>query len=153
MSGARIALPALALVALLAATQAQAREHQVKMLNKGAAGFMVFEPAYVKAAPGDTVRFVPTDSGHSVETIAGMLPAGAQPFKSATGKELVVKVRQPGVYGYKCPPHYGMGMVGVIQVGKPTNLAAALAVAHPGKARHTMAGLLSQAGSAALAER
>ncbi|WP_037373055.1 plastocyanin/azurin family copper-binding protein, partial [Salipiger mucosus] len=42
--------------------------HEVKMLNKGEAGVMVFEPAYVKAEPGDVIQFVPTDKGHNVES-------------------------------------------------------------------------------------
>ena len=32
-----------------------AANHEVRMLNSGAEGFMVFEPAIVKAAVGDTV--------------------------------------------------------------------------------------------------
>ena len=39
---------------------------------------MVFEPALVKVAPGDTVKFVATDKGHNAETIKGMLPDGAR---------------------------------------------------------------------------
>ena len=38
-----------------------AAEHEVEMLNKGEAGTMVFEPAFVKAEPGDVIHFVPTD--------------------------------------------------------------------------------------------
>ena len=59
---------------------AMAAEIEVKMLNKGAEGLMVFEPALVKIEPGDTVKFVATDKGHNAETIKGMLPAGAAPF-------------------------------------------------------------------------
>jgi len=32
-------------------------DHTVKMLNQGATGIMVFEPAYLKINPGDTVIF------------------------------------------------------------------------------------------------
>lgn len=115
--------------ALLAvATPAAAKEHVVKMLNKGAAGAMVFEPAMVKAAPGDTVKFVPTNPSHMAESIPGMLPAGAAPFKGKMNKEVVVKFDKPGVYGIKCLPHYSMGMVALVQVGaKSPNLAAARA--------------------------
>ena len=56
---------------------ANAAEVEVKMLNKGAEGMMVFEPALIKVAPGDTVKFVATDKGHNAETIKGMLPDGA----------------------------------------------------------------------------
>ena len=41
------------------ATVAAAAEIDVKMLNKGAAGMMVFEPALIKIAPADTVKNSP----------------------------------------------------------------------------------------------
>jgi plastocyanin len=72
-------IAALALgAAIIAGGAAGAAEIEVKMLNKGEKGTMVFEPDFVSAAPGDTIRFVPTDKGHNVETIKGMLPEGAE---------------------------------------------------------------------------
>ena len=60
---------------LLSVSPAAAKEYQVKMLNKAADGsLMVFEPAFLKVAPGDTVKFVATQKGHNAETIAGMAP-------------------------------------------------------------------------------
>ena len=114
-----------ALAILAAAGAANAAEVQVKMLNKGAQGTMVFEPAQVKLKPGDTVRFVPTDKGHNVETIKGMLPAGAELVKSPLSKEILVKFDKAGVYGFKCTPHWGMGMAFVAKVGQAANLADA----------------------------
>lgn len=113
------------LALLAAAGQASAAEVQVKMLNKGAQGTMVFEPAQVKLKPGDTVRFVPTDKGHNVETIRGMLPTGAELVKSPLSKEILVKFDKAGVYGFKCTPHWGMGMAFVARVGPAANLADA----------------------------
>ena len=56
-----------ALVAALGfAGAAGAAEVEVKMLNKGTEGVMVFEPALVKINPGDTVKFVASDKGHNV---------------------------------------------------------------------------------------
>lgn len=135
-----------ALAVLGAANLAAATEIEVKMLNKGTEGFMVFEPAFVKAEPGDTVKFVATDKGHNVETIAGMLPEGATPVAGKMGQDLSVKFEKPGVYGVKCTPHYGMGMVAMVVVGTPSNQDAAKAVTHPGKAKQaftTMFGRLS----------
>ena len=43
---------------IAAAGVASAAEFEVKMLNKGAKGAMVFEPDFLKVAPGDTVKFV-----------------------------------------------------------------------------------------------
>ncbi len=129
---------------LALASPAAAKDHVVKMLNKGKAGAMVFEPALVKVKPGDTVTFVPSDKSHNAESIASMIPQGAQPFKGKMSQPLKVIFSKPGVYGYKCLPHYGMGMVGVVVVGNPGNLAAAQKVSHPGKAKQAFGKLLSQ---------
>jgi pseudoazurin len=121
------------------AGSALAETYEVKMLNKGEAGSMIFEPAYVAAQPGDTIHFVPTDKGHNVEAIKGMLPEGVEHFKSKMSKEFDLVVQTEGVYGIKCTPHYGMGMVGLIQVGEATNLDGALAVKQKGKAKKRFA--------------
>jgi pseudoazurin len=123
------------LAVALAGTSAQAEEYEVKMLNKGEKGMMVFEPELLKVAPGDTVRFVPTNPGHNVESIKGMIPDGAEPFAGKVGKEFVVTFTQPGIYGVECKPHYVMGMVAAVVVGEPVNLEAAKAVKQPGKAK------------------
>lgn len=129
----------------LAAAGANAAEVEVKMLNKGAAGAMVFEPALVKIAPGDTVKFVPTDKSHNAESIPEMLPAGAEPFLGKMNEQVDVTFKQNGVYGIKCKPHYGMGMVALIVVGEPTNLEAAATAKHPGKAKQVFADLVAKA--------
>jgi pseudoazurin len=119
---------------LAAAGQAGAAEIQVKMLNKGAQGSMVFEPAQAKLKPGDTVRFLPTDKGHNVETIKDMLPPGAEIVKGGLSQEIVVKFAKPGVYGFRCLPHWGFGMAFVAKVGDGANMAtaeAAMATAPP----------------------
>lgn len=127
---------------------AGAAEIEVRMLNKGEKGVMVFEPDFVSAAPGDTIRFVPTDKGHNVETIKGMIPAGAEPFKSKFNEEFTVTLDKEGVYGVKCTPHYGMGMVALIEVGEPVNLEEARAVKQTGKAKAVFADLFGQAVAA-----
>lgn len=117
------------------AASASAAELTVKMRNQGAEGPMVFEPSSAKLKPGDTIRFVPTDAGHNVESIPGLAPAGVPPVKGVMGKEVVVKVAKPGVYGFKCLPHWGMGMVFVAKVGDakldPAASSAVLASAPP----------------------
>lgn len=135
MNAPRILAAAAALL-LLAAAPAAAANFDILMLNKGADGAtMVFEPAFVQVAPGDTVTFVPTDKGHNAETIKGMAPDGAEPFKGGMGKEIVVTFTEPGAYGIKCAPHLAMGMVAWVVVGEePANLEAANAVKLPKKA-------------------
>lgn len=123
---------------------ANAAEVEVKMLNKGTEGVMVFEPALVKIEPGDTVKFVASDKGHNVESVTEMLPEGGQPFVGKVNEELTITFDKPGVYGYKCKPHYGMGMVGMVVVGEPTNAEPAKAAKHPGKAKQAFATLFEK---------
>lgn len=98
-------------------TAVQAGETTVKMLNNGPGGPMQFDPSFVKIAPGDSVKFVATDKAHNVATIKGMAPEGAPEVKSAIGKDETVKFEKEGVYGFKCEPHYSMGMVALVVVG------------------------------------
>ena len=132
----------------LAASPAAAKEHQVKMLNKGADGsLMVFEPAFIKIAPGDSVKFLATQKGHNAESVAGMAPAGGPVFKGKINEEIVVRFTKAGLYGYKCLPHVGMGMIGLVQVGGAGNKAAATAAAAklPGLGKKRMTALLAEA--------
>jgi pseudoazurin len=145
-----ILIGAAALLAL--ASVATAAEIEVKMLDKGAEGMMVFEPALVKIEPGDSVKFVATNKGHNVESIKGMLPEGATPFVGKVNQDVTVTFDKPGVYGVKCLPHYGMGMVGLIVVGTPGNQAEAMAVTHPGKAKTVMSALFAKLPTQAAAK-
>jgi pseudoazurin len=132
-----------AAIALAAASPAVAKDVQVKMLNKGNGRMMVFSPEVVRIAPGDTVTFVATDMGHNAEIISTMLPPGAVPFKGKMNQNLTVKFTKPGTYGYKCLPHYGMGMVGAVIVGSGApNAGQAKAANHPGKAKQVFAQIL-----------
>ena len=137
-------LIAASLAALLLTSAAQAENFEVTMLNKGADGAMVFEPAFVKAAVGDTVTFISTDKGHNAEGIEGMLPEGAEEFKSDMGKDYVLTLTAEGLYGVKCTPHYTMGMVALIQAGAPVNQDAMKAVVQKGKAKSRFEPLLEQ---------
>lgn len=96
---------------------------------------MVFQPDFIVAAPGDTITFVPTDKSHDAESIKGMFPDGAEPFKGKMNEQITVTFDKEGVYGVKCTPHYGMGMVALVVVGKPVNLDQAKAVKQTGKAK------------------
>lgn len=141
---ALIPAAALALAAILSAPVAAA-EVEVRMLNKGAAGMMVFEPALVTVQPGDSVRFVPVDKGHNAQSIDGMIPDGATPFEGKRDEEIVVTFDEEGVYGFECKPHVGMGMVGVVVVGDAAAADDALAAAKlKGKGKKVMEGLLAQ---------
>ena len=132
------------LVALLLTSTAQAENHDVLMLNKGAEGAMVFEPAFLQVAVGDTVTFLSTDKGHNAENIKGMLPEGVEAFKSKLGEDYVLTITAEGLFGVKCTPHYTMGMVALIQAGAPVNLDEAAAVTQKGKAKTRFEPLFAQ---------
>ncbi|MFN3825448.1 MAG: pseudoazurin [Pseudorhodobacter sp.] len=137
-------LIAASLAVLLLAPAAQAENFDVLMLNKGAEGAMVYEPAFVQAAVGDTITFISTDKGHNVEDIKGMLPEGVEAFKSKMGDDYVLTLTAEGLYGIKCTPHYTMGMVALIQAGAPVNKDAMTAVALKGKAKSRFEPLFEQ---------
>jgi pseudoazurin len=111
-----------ALVLAALPQSASAAEHVVKMMNDNGKGvFMTYEPDFVQAAPGDTIKFVPADQFHNAETLPEIWPEGAPAFKGELSKEVTLTVDKEGVYGIKCEPHYMMGMMALIVVGKPVN--------------------------------
>ncbi|WP_380057718.1 pseudoazurin [Falsihalocynthiibacter sp. SS001] len=107
----------LAITALMSGA-AFAETFEVQMLNKGSDGArMVFEPSFVQAAPGDTIKFIAADKGHNAEINKGMLPEGAEAFKGKINEEFEVTLTEEGIYGVICKPHFAMGMVMTIAVG------------------------------------
>lgn len=129
------------------AQSAWAATVEVKMLNRDSDGnIMVFEPAFVRISPGDTVHFVATDKSHDVVSIAGMIPDGAAPFAGQINQDLTVTFDKAGIYAYRCKPHYGMGMVGLVVVGAPANepaIKAALNTDVPNLAKARLTKLLT----------
>ncbi|MDR9808482.1 pseudoazurin [Rhizobium hidalgonense] len=141
----KFGLIAAAAVLVASAAPLMAADHQVQLLNKGADGVMVFEPGFVKVAPGDTVTFVPTDKSHNVETYKGLIPEGATEFKSKANEQFQAKFDVPGAYVVKCTPHAGMGMVALIQVGDaPANLEAIKTAKVPNPVRKRLDADLAQ---------
>jgi len=123
-------------ITVLIGSAAFAETFEVRLLNKGNSGSMVFEPAALRIAVGDTVKFVPTDKGHNAESVKGMIPEGAAPFAGKINEEIDVTLREPGFYGIKCKPHWGMGMVMVIAVGDdPADADSFLAGRMPKRAK------------------
>ena len=107
----------LSIVLSFICTYLSAETYTVKMLNQGATGVMVFEPAFLQINVGDTVTFESTDPAHNSASIPGMIPSGAAPWNGQLSRDISVTFEIPGVYGYQCTPHAMMAMVGVIQVG------------------------------------
>ena len=106
------------LLLLMLSTPALAETHEVQMFNRSDNGPMIYEPSFLKIAPGDTVHFIPAQPSHNAATIDGMIPEGAEPFKSKINEDFSVTLTVPGSYGIKCSPHFAMGMVMLIEVGE-----------------------------------
>ena len=104
---------------------AAAKDIQVKMLTNGPNGQMlVFDPDFIKANVGDTVTFLPLQkAGHT--SISLLVPEGAKTWKANPDTQITVTIEKQGVYLVQCDVHKSLGMVAVIQAGKPVNLAEA----------------------------
>ena len=102
---------------------------EVKMLNQGKDGVMVFEPPLLKINAGDTVTFKATDAAHNSASIPGMIPNGASSWNGELSRDISVTFDVPGIYGYQCTPHAMMAMVGVIQVDNNTENLDAVKIA------------------------
>lgn len=128
--------------------RSEVNAHSVLMLNAACGDSNnpnVFEPAISHVEIGDSITFIPTDSGHNAASKRGMIPVGAMPWNGAIDEEITVEFRVPGIYGYICLPHYEMGMVGLVVVGGDlSNLDAVKKLRHPGSARKAFRSLLKQ---------
>jgi pseudoazurin len=131
---------------IASAPAALAADFEVLMLNKGQDGkTMGFSPSFLRVEPGDTVTFIPVDKGHNAETILDMIPEAAATWKGKTDEQFTVTLTEPGLYGFKCMPHYSMGMVGLIQVGNDrSNLTQLMNVRLPPKAQARMMELFAK---------
>ena len=120
---------------------AQAETHEVLMYTKNPDNPKeknVFVPKVLKIQPGDTVKFVSAQKSHNTESIKGMIPDGAEKWKSKVSKDFEITFDKPGIYGYKCTPHSSLGMVGLVVVegdGWDADLAAMKKVKQRGKAK------------------
>ncbi len=104
-----------ALSVLLVSFNAMAEEHVI------ASGATNFNPMHLFIKPGDTVKWT-NMTIHNSESMEGLIPAGAEPWKGNIGQEIAVTLDKEGVYIYKCFPHFANGMVGAIIVGEASNL-------------------------------
>lgn len=115
---------ALSAALLMVSHSVLAAEHEVKMLNSGADGIMVFEPGFLKIEKGDTVNFVAADAGHNAINEFG--PAGGDGTQLSGFEGGKYTFNEEGVNIYYCTPHKSMAMYGVIQVGNAVNKDAAM---------------------------
>ena len=110
------------LLALFFTNQLLASDYEVRMLNSGPSGVMVFDPPVMKISKGDTIHFKSVDMAHNSESIKNMIPEGGDTWMGAMSQDISVTFNTEGVYVYQCTPHLMMAMVGVIQVDNNNNL-------------------------------
>lgn len=103
------------LLFLLTPLSVNAEEHIVF------AGATNFTPLHLFIKPGDSVKWV-NMTVHDTESMEGLIPEGAEHWKSNIGQELSVTLEKEGVYIYKCNPHYANGMLGAVIVGEANNM-------------------------------
>jgi plastocyanin len=81
-----------------------------------------FAPNDVTINAGDTVHWIWDTGGHSTTSTTvpgGCVPGGADPWDSNVlpmGSTFDHTFNTNGNYSYKCTPHCGMGMVGIVRV-------------------------------------
>ena len=140
----RISSLTVLLTTSLLAPAAMAETHEVKMLTRSPTAGMVYDPDYLQIAPGDTVKFVATQSGHNAATLPAIWPEGVPTFMGKIDQEIEQTFTVPGLYGIQCTPHLAMGMVMLIQVGEPPAEAPALPASLPKRALDRMNAALAR---------
>jgi len=140
----RISSLTVLLTTALLAPAALAETHEVKMLTRSPTAGMVYDPDYLQIAPGDTVKFVATQSGHNAATLPAIWPEGVPTFMGKIDQEIEQTFTVPGLYGIQCTPHLAMGMVMLIQVGEPPAEAPALPASLPKRALDRMNAALAR---------
>lgn len=121
---------------------------EVRMLNRGEHGSMVFEPDYVALRPGGSIRFRVGHRSHNAASIEGMAPEGYDGFKGQIDEEIIVTFERAGFYGIKCSPHFGMGMVMLVRVGDTALPDGFLDVDMPARPRKRFEEILTRAEGA-----
>ena len=99
----------------------QAKEQTVQMLNEKDGQMMVFSKELVFLEVGESLLWRATDKTHSVMFLTDGIPHGVETFRSPFNVDGRFLFKTPGVYVYKCLAHYGMGMIGVVVVGRDTH--------------------------------
>ena len=127
----------------LLSSTALAEDYSIDMLNKDANGNkMVFSEEVKYINVGDTISWQPASKGHYVEMVAS--PNNLK-FKSKVNKVAKIEFQTPGIYYYNCPPHSGMGMIGLVVVGNDlSNLEQISKAKARGKSKKKLAKLLAE---------
>lgn len=79
-----------------------------------------FEPNILRVNAGEVVRFMGSTGEHTVTSVQGMLPEGAQKIEIHSSPKRDIRFDVEGVYGIKCRVHNRYGMVMLLVVGDPS---------------------------------
>ncbi|MEM7669447.1 MAG: plastocyanin/azurin family copper-binding protein [Pseudomonadota bacterium] len=115
---------AICLVMTIALTGGDARSNDQTTHTVQARG-VKFAPMFIYIEPGDRVAWENMAS-HNVETLEGMVPEGQEKIKTELGDNYFTTFDKVGIIVYKCTPHWGARMGGIIVVGNPENPGAIL---------------------------
>jgi len=114
MTGAALLTPGLALASGEHKTAGDGAGKTVEVMARG----VKFAPAIVFIDVGGTVEWSNMPS-HNVETLDGMVPDGQEKINTKIGDNVAVTFDVEGIVCYKCTPHWGNRMGGIIVVGSP----------------------------------
>jgi plastocyanin len=84
-------------------------------VQMGSNGNLVFEPAEVSIAAGESVHFVNNMLPHNV-VVEDHPELSHEGLAFAPGESFDIAFSEPGDYTYWCAPHKGAGMIGTIHV-------------------------------------
>ena len=93
------------------AAQAYAAEIQM-----GYEGNLVFEPNEISISAGDTVTFINNALPPHNIIVDGRADLSRESLMFSPGETQEIKFAEAGDYNFKCAPHEGAGMKGVIHV-------------------------------------
>lgn len=104
----------------LASTSAWAANHSVSVGGTG----LVFTPASLSIAAGDTVTFTNAGGFHNAVSDPGAVTSFSSGAASSAAWSITVTFPTPGTIGYHCEIHgaAGQGMFGTINVTVPVDL-------------------------------
>lgn len=115
----RVAAAIIFSLMVLSGQKAFAADHTVNAVA------VKFSPMFSYIEPGDTITWE-SMAGHNIETIEAMSPEGLEKINSELGETVSATFTEPGIIVYKCTPHWGARMGGIIVVGNPENPSAIL---------------------------
>ena len=135
-----------AITLIFFANTLSAATFEVEMLNRLGKESMVYSQSVVNIQSGDTVKWLATTKGHTVQFLS--VPEGVGTFRSKLNVDTEYTFTVPGIYLYQCTPHKNMGMIAVVIVdGNKDNLNAITSARVAGKSKQRLAKIIETLSS------